>query len=89
MNYSIGASANLYQIPTVNPQPSSNPSNDPYQPYQPISIQPIPVQPIPVQPMTTQPVTVVEVASQPPMEPMVNKSSASTSPSIIPRMFFS
>ena len=84
MNYSIGASANLYQIPTVNPQPSTNPSNDPYQPYQ-----PIPVQPIPVQPMTTQPVTVVEVASQPPMEPMVNKSSASTSPSIIPRMFFS
>ena len=35
------------------------------------------------------PVTVVEVAPQPPMEPMVNKSSGSTSPSIIPRMLFS
>ena len=84
MNYSIGASANLYQIPTVNPQPSSNPSNDPYQPYQ-----PAPVQPIPVQPMTTQPLTVVEVAPQPPMQPMANNSSGSLSPSIIPRMLFS
>ena len=84
MNYSIGTSDNLYQIPTITPQPATIPSTDPCQPYQ-----PAPVQPIPVQPMTTQPVTVVEVAPQPPMEPMVNKSSGSISPSIIPRMLFS